>query len=1057
MVIQMKRLFLLVLVLVFPVKESFCMISFNANPGTGDIYFSDLFTDSEPGATWYKLKTMSGSGVEDAVDTSALNVYGKGWIEAKDLGLLRVDFAQADDTVLKVGRWDDTTREITWSSGLVDFSSAAGGDITTQVDGDTPFHEMFNDWNVASGTWYQLWIGSADGTSGEYADTTAYYSGGKGWIRAEDLHRIIFPAPGDGNTVDLWVRVFTKESGYFEWEHWSITQPDDGKYTLNGTISAAANMAIDSDVNDPNAPYAPNNTAAQAQVLGTPVTLGGYVNRPKTGNPGASYISGDINDVFRVELLAGDYIILNIAELFRTDLDIYLYDADTMTLVDSSVSVTDTEVIEVTRSGSYLIQVQARRKASNYTLTIGQINTSNRSSGLKLSDRFIPGEIIVKMKEEKGSMKLNQSEMLGNLRLRLKAGGTGRSRLLVMEENPAMKITGSGVSGNSSAQTGPLSDAVITVEQSAKLFTLNKIARLRDREDVEMAEPNYVRTAMLVPDDEYYSYQWHYPLIHLPEAWDVSTGSSNVIVAVVDTGVFMDHPDITGQITGGYDFISSISLSLDGDGIDPNADDPGDQSQGGSSFHGTHVSGTISAKTDNSSGVAGISWKSRIMPLRVLGKDGVGTSYDILQSVRYAAGLENDSGKVPDQTADIINLSLGGGSYSNSENTLFSQIRDSGIIVVAAAGNSASSQPSYPAAYDGVVSVSAVGFYARLAPYSNFGSTVDVAAPGGDYSTDLNGDGYVDGVLSLSADDATGDTQPVYTFYQGTSMAAPHVAGIAALMKAVRPSLTAEEFDGLLESGAIVQDIGSPGRDDLYGYGLIDAEKAVIAAMDSSEITVLSTAPSSLSMGTTDRTAELILSKIGEGPLSITSISETADWLEISPDQVDEDGLGTYVITVDRDGLKEGIYKAAIDIDSTENSAVVTVEMRVNSAVLVPDAGLQYILLVNRDTGEVVDTLFTSGEDGIYNYQFNEVLQGNYHIFAGTDSNNDGYIGDTGEAFGAYISTDQVTAVDVASDRPDLNFFTEFGVDILELETLSTMEALKIIKQKTLAESRLPR
>lgn len=1041
----MKKIYLLIFVLVLTGNDGFCAITFNSEPGPDDIYFSDLFSDSEPNATWYQLKTMSTSGAEDFVDTSAFNAYGKGWIESNDLSQLRVDFSQADDSVLKVGRWDSTTLETIWSSASINFSTVAGSDITTQVTQDQPFHQMFTDRNIAPGTWYQLWIGNADGTSGEFVDTTLYYSGGKGWIRAEDIHKIMFQAPGAGKTIELWVRVYTKQTKTFGWEHWTVFHTGDGKYDLSGSVTAAANMAIDSDVNDPDAPYAPNNSAEQAQALSTPVTLGGYVNRPRTGSIGSSYFSGDINDVFKVNLLAGDYIILNIAELFRTNLDIYLYDANTLELIDSSVSITDTESIQVVQSGSYLIQVQARRNASNYTLTIGQINTTARSTGLKLSDLFVPSEIIIKFKETKGQTILNQTNVVTSLKLKLKAGGHGGPRLFTMDESPAKKQVSGAIS---SKATGLLAKALITSEDEAKLATLNKIAALRDRSDVEMAEPNYIRYAYTTPNDEYYPYQWHYPLIHLPEAWEVTTGSNNVVVAVIDTGVLMDHPDMTGQIAGGYDFISSLTLSLDGDGIDPDPDDPGDESQGGSSFHGTHVSGTIAANSNNDKGVAGVSWNSLIMPIRALGKGGSGTSYDILQSVRYAAGFDNDSGTVPDQPADIINLSLGGGSYSSSENTLFSEVRDSGIIVVAAAGNSATSQPSYPAAYDGVVSVSAVGINANLAPYSNFGSTVDVTAPGGDYATDLNGDGYADGVLSTSADDSTGDIQPVYTFYQGTSMAAPHVAGVAALMKAVRPSMTPEEFDGFLNSGAIVEDIGSPGRDDLYGHGLINANKAVLAAKNSGSITALSTAPNSLTMGTADQTAVLTLSKIGDGPLSVSSISKTADWLAISEDQVDEDGLGTYRVTVDRNGLTPGIYNTTIDIESTENTAAVTVKMQVTNNIVAPDAGMQHILLMDLDTGEIVDIISTPGEDGIYDYQFSDVSMGSYNIFTGTDSNNDGYIGDTGESFGAYLSTDQVTAIDVESDMTGLNFVTEFNVDILELEAQQPVQPIQIMKSR---------
>ncbi|NOX43968.1 MAG: S8 family serine peptidase, partial [Gammaproteobacteria bacterium] len=311
--------------------------------------------------------------------------------------------------------------------------------------------------------------------------------------------------------------------------------------------------------------------------------------------------------------------------------------------------------------------------------------------------------------------------------------------------------------------------------------TLQVIKALRLRKDVLYAEPNYLRQAKQIPSDQFYNLQWHYPLINLPSAWDVSTGSSNVIVAVIDTGVLLQHPDLLGQFSayGGYDFILNDAISQDADpGIDVNPDDPGDSNVGSSSFHGTHVAGTIAAATSfvaGGTGVAGIAPGVKIMPLRVLGNGG-GTAYDILQAVRYAAGLSNDSGTLPPQKSDVINLSLGGGGFSQVEQDVYSLARNAGVIIVAASGNENSGVPSYPASYNGVISVGAVDINKQRAPYSNFGASVDVAAPGGDTSGDINGDGFVDGVLSTAADDSGGNIDFVFKFFQGTSMATPHMA-----------------------------------------------------------------------------------------------------------------------------------------------------------------------------------------------------------------------------------------------------------------------------------------
>lgn len=812
------------------------------------------------------------------------------------------------------------------------------------------------------------------------------------------------------------------------------------EYSLGGTVSAAANTAIDSDVNDPNAPYTPNDTAGQAQALHAPVTLGGYVNQPETGSPGRSYEKGDAGDVFRADLLAGETIVLAIAEPFRPaasgpDLDLYLYDAASLELLDASVDLAArVESLSVPGAGTYLVQVTAAQGASNYTLTVGRVGEAENRAGLRLHQSFVPGETIAEFVKPDG-LRANAAEPALPAGLRHKAGRAGMPRLFSFSpERPESAPESVLQSGSPPRETGDhkavlLAGAWMDSYTREKLVTLHRIKDLRKRADVVFAEPNYLRRALQAPSDPYYPLQWHYPLIHLAEAWDVTRGSSSVAVAVVDSGILSAHPDLSGKITGsGYDFISDAGRAMDGDGIDENPEDPGDGSIGGSLFHGTHVAGIIAAATDNKTGVSGVGWNARIMAIRALGRDGTGTSYDILQAVRYAAGLENDSGTTPENLADIINLSFGGEGFSLAEQDVYRLARQAGTILVASAGNSARDTPFYPAAYDGVTGVSAVDINAGLAPYSNFGPWIDAAAPGGDFSTDLNGDGYVDGILSTCGDDASGTIENVYTFQQGTSMAAPHVSGVAALMKAVRPALTPGEFDRLLQSGAIVRDIGAPGRDDMYGHGLIDAHKAVLAARDGSVPTILNVSPVRLNFGVAAETAVLTASRSGPDPLRITGVSSDAAWLSVAPSDTDENGLGTYTAAVSREGLPEGVYDAEITFVSSENTVQVPVGMRVRTAGLEPDAGYHYILLVDDNTDTSAGQVAARAENGLYEYGFSGIPPGNYRVYAGTDSDNDGLIGDPGEAAGAYRSLDQPEVLTVDSDRAGLDFVTEFRV-----------------------------
>ncbi|MFP4225950.1 MAG: S8 family serine peptidase [Desulfobacterales bacterium] len=811
------------------------------------------------------------------------------------------------------------------------------------------------------------------------------------------------------------------------------TPPDITIYTLSGTITAASNTAIDSDVNDPNADYTPNDSAEQAQTLPTPVTLGGYVNQPQTGQEGRSFDQGDINDVFRADLLAGQRIFLNIAAPMA-DLDLYLYDAASLELIDSAVDrFARTESLSAPDDGPYLIQVTTDIGASNYTLTIGQAQNSQNRSSLCLSQNFVPGEAIVKLAESK-KITANTRELLTSLGMRQMAGGANRARLFSFSPETA----GSQSIQPRSADASPyplLAGASMDTRMREKLNTLHQIKALQGRTDIAAAEPNYRHQGLQSPNDEHYPLQWHYPLINLPEAWEISRGSQDVKIAVIDTGVIVDHPDLAGKITAdSYDFISDPDRAMDGDGIDSNPNDPGDDTQGDTSFHGTHVAGTAAADTDNDTGVAGTAWNCRIMAIRTLGKGGSGTTYDSLQGVRYAAGLENDAGTTPDEPADIINLSLGGGSFSQTEQDVLAQARAAGVIIIAAAGNSAENAPSYPAAYDGVISVSAVDINANPAPYSNFGDTIDVAAPGGDFSSDLNGDGYVDGVLSTGGDNSDGKVQKVYTFFQGTSMAAPHMAGVAALMKSVRPDLTPNDLDGFLQSGAIVRDLGPAGRDERYGYGLIDASLAVRAARDDSAPTVLNLSPGSISLGSSLSSTNLTAARLGPGDLAITQVTADAQWLTVSATETDENGLGTYTVTASREDLSAGTYDGTITFVSSENTVEVPVSLRISSTGPAPDAGFHYVLLVDSQTDETVDQVSVAGEDGRYAYQFTGVEPGKYRIYAGTDSDNDVTIGDAGEAIGAYLSTDQPRTLDLDSDQSGLDFVTEFNVKIPEAE-----------------------
>jgi serine protease len=400
--------------------------------------------------------------------------------------------------------------------------------------------------------------------------------------------------------------------------------------------------------------------------------------------------------------------------------------------------------------------------------------------------------------------------------------------------------------------------------------------------------------------------------------------------------------------------------------------------------------------------------------------------------------LSNDSGRVPSKPADIINLSLGGSGRSQLDQDAINEVRAKGIIVIAAAGNENTSIPSYPAAYDGVIAVSAVKIDGTKASYSNYGSYIDVAAPGGD-SGDINGDGYQDYILSTCGDDSSGSVVYNYKFLAGTSMAAPHVSGVAALMKAVYPQLSPKDMDDLLAAGKITNDIGTA---NYYGHGLISAFKAVVAARElagGGSIAGLDVNPRTINFGAVLSETTVTVSRIGTGAIFVTA-AKNADWLTVAADSVDGSGFGRYIIRVDRSSpslQQEGAYTAVVTFTSSSGTSVsVNVTVQVRSIDTTYDAGYHYVLLVRvggDDTTyeEIVDQYDVKSADGYYSYTFNNVPSGRYVIIAGSDRNNDTYLGDGGEAFGAYPTINQKVVVDAADgDRNGLDFTTNLMLSI---------------------------
>ena len=800
-------------------------------------------------------------------------------------------------------------------------------------------------------------------------------------------------------------------------------------FRIAGTITASSSQAVDGDTNDPAGTVRANDTVATAQPIPNPITLGGYVNQPGSGAPGRSDISGDTDDYFRVELLAGQSITMLVADFQQADADLYLFDTQGR-ILDFSIESGEIETLVIPRDGTYIINAYAYEGATNYIIAIGDQNAVSSQSRHHYD--IVPWQSVIKYRSGAEADINEPSPTFSRLRrmgLEQRAGAPGRVRLMGMRRGR----TGG---PETLARTGPALDKLDRVDDPqlrARLETLLAIKSLGRDPQIEYAEPNYKVRAMAVPNDAGYPFQWHYPLIDLPAAWDTTAGSPEVVVAVIDTGILSNHPDLRGQWVDGYDFVRSADSAGDGDGIDPDPEDLGGDRGGASgSFHGTHVSGTVAAVGNNGIGVVGVAYNSRVMPLRALGAGGEGTTYDVDQAIRFAAGLANDSGTVPERRADIINLSLGGAPFSQSSQELYRKVRAAGITIVASAGNEASSQPSYPASYDGVISVAAVDAQRQRASYSNTGNSIDVAAPGGNNSVDLNGDGYPDGVLSTGGLGNAGEFG--YTFLSGTSMAAPHVSGVLALMKAVNPGLSPADIDALLIRGELSDDLGVPGRDNEYGYGLINAQRAVLAALEAGGATpaenpLLSASASTLNFSSQVARLELELRNGGKGALELLGVTASEPWLAVSQSDITDDGLGVYQVVVDRDGLAAGVYSADITARSSVNTLVVRVIMSVGGGETA-DVGVVYILLYEQESEAPVAQVGALASGGVYRYAFSDLPPGQYQVFAGSDADNDLLICDAGEACGSWLTVDQPISIDLKSDRDNVDFPVDYQIAI---------------------------
>ena len=550
---------------------------------------------------------------------------------------------------------------------------------------------------------------------------------------------------------------------------------------------------------------------------------------------------------------------------------------------------------------------------------------------------FVPGEIIVKMKPE---INLNATALGLQTKDKLTSGGE-----IIYRIQPSVMAALS--------------------ETEARDRTLETVEKLKKQSGVIYAQPNFILHIMKTPNDTLYPQQWHYfnygsgageslGGIDLPKVWDTNTGSQDVVVAVIDTGILPNHEDVAGSpnLIPGYDMISDSTKSNDGDGRDSDATDAGDAMKKGecffglipekdtpSSWHGSHVAGIIGVgKTNNNLGIAGINWNVRLQAVRVLGKCGGSTS-DINDGIRWAAGLNVPGVPVNPTPAKVINMSLGGEQPCSDSPATQQAINDAvnaGTTVVVAAGNSNKDVSGFnPAGCDNVITVAASDPQGKLTSYSNWGDAVEIMAPGGD--TERGCVNPEDGVLSLvqtSSDRGNCGVPSAYAYYNGTSMASPHVAGVVALWLAQDSSLTPSEI--LTELQALARSRNSTECSKPCGAGLMSAMRTKVGG-DEFSLTFDPNKPSYQLNETAVARASLKISGTPQSGKTVTFSSDNASVATISPSTAVTNAQGKAETTVTANSKGKAVITAEADGKKTQKNFTVKTGSIVLSMKFDPD------------------------------------------------------------------------------------------------------------------------
>ncbi len=802
----------------------------------------------------------------------------------------------------------------------------------------------------------------------------------------------------------------------------------DGVADISGIIEIAAGTRVDGDYADL---WAATGSGSDATVsLPVPSTTGGYLSdRAGQYDSGLEYPE-DPDDTYQVPLVDGDRYFLQCFSATGADADT-LKATLVLNLDGNLTEIEDAcgEGVTVNTSGSATFTISANDGGPfRYVLSIAPktslsaLDVSWPEPPLRVDQAIVSGSAAV-------ANTLSSSGLRASSVMELERS-IGPDTWQVRRKSGASAL--SGVAGGT---------------QDARAETIEWIQGMREEFGIDV-EPNYeFRLTALTGSNPFYADpdDWNLAAIRMDDVWSSGAAltGAGVGVAVMDTGMFSTtpdsysnwHEDLVHNVVKKGGILDFVNPDYDVDGQEGRDEVPGTPitpaNPAATSFHGTHVAGIIAAE-DNSVGTVGIAHQATIIPYRVLGvgpvdgEDGTGAVSDLIAAINNAATDRTD--------VDVINLSLGGLPPVEALQDATDLAYDNDILVVAAGGNSGDASAVYPAANQRVVGVGATNREGELASYSNFGQSVDLLAPGGS----LN-DGIVNAYGKVSGESLSDD----YAYLAGSSMAAPHVAGVYALMKGVQ-DITPVQFRAQLIAGDLTTTVGPDGTYELdnytlYGAGLLDANRAV-SNIDSFP-TVVSAWPRVVELspsgserqvllevlkhsaendprisGSPDLPAAFTLTDNEGNPISSGDAIPDAVRISVNPDAVSGDRPLVEEIRIpysngtDSFDLKIPVYVQAADTSGDR------------------DAGRHYVLLLDADDFDSSRSrqVLADYSNGQYRFAIDDVAPGDYILVAGTDLDNNGYVCESGEACAEYPETGRRQVISIGEGDLQLDMSTSF-------------------------------